>query len=64
MSYWLLPVCIIMAVFVIPFAKWVFVNYYCKTVPEPDFMEMDQEDGRRSTIVDDNRLGQIKDIRA
>lgn len=64
MSYWWLPVCIIMGVIAIFVAKWVFLLFFCKTVEEPDFMEKDQEEGRRVTIVDDNRLGQIKDIRA
>lgn len=39
MSYLWLPVCIIMGCFTWPFGKWLFVNYYCKTVEEPKFME-------------------------
>jgi len=50
MSYWWLPVCIIMGCFVWPFAKWVIVTFYCKTVPEPDFMEMDQDESRRANM--------------
>jgi len=60
MSYWLLPVCIIMGCFTWPAAKWVIVNYYCKTVPEPDFMEKDQVKARRIDVSKD--MGQIINI--
>lgn len=39
MSYWWLPVCILMGCITWPVAIWVLNTFYCKTVSEQEFME-------------------------
>lgn len=44
MSYWLLPVCIIMGICSVFIAKWIFLLFFCETVPEPEFMKDERPD--------------------